>query len=111
MKCSATNPQISFHRIRGRYAKDGFALVSTISIMALLLIMAVAMMNLSSISVRESSSKLALVQAQNNARLSLMIAIGELQEEMGPDMRISAESAILDGNEDTEAIEGVAQSR
>jgi len=40
-----------------------------------------------------------------------MIAIGELQEEMGPDMRISAESAILDGNEDTEAIEGVAQSR
>jgi hypothetical protein len=108
---TSTNTRNSFHRIRGRNKKDGFALISTISIMVLLLIMAVAMMNLSSITVRESSSTSALAQAQANARLSLMIAIGELQEEMGPDMRISAESAILDQDEDTEAIEGIAQSR
>ena len=40
-----------------------------------------------------------------------MMALGELQKEMGPDMRVSAESAIFDTNKDSESIEGVAQSR
>jgi hypothetical protein len=40
-----------------------------------------------------------------------MIAIGELQEEMGPDMRVSCESAILDQNPSTTAIDGLEQSR
>ena len=39
-----------------------------------------------------------------------MLAIGELQKEMGPDMRVSAESALFDEEEDTETIDGVDQS-
>jgi hypothetical protein len=39
-----------------------------------------------------------------------MIAIAELQKEMGPDMRVSAESALFDSDKDTSTIEGVAQS-
>ena len=39
-----------------------------------------------------------------------MLAIGDLQKEMGPDMRVSAESALFDTNQDTEEIDGVDQS-
>ena len=51
------------------------------------------------------------MEARANARMALMIAIVELQEEMGPDMRVSCESAILDQNPSTTAIDGLEQSR
>jgi hypothetical protein len=78
--------------------------------MILLTVIALGVMSLSFITLRSSSQANAQADAQANARLALMIAIGELQEEMGPDMRVSAESAIFDENENTEAIDGVAQS-
>lgn len=91
--------------------KPGFALVVTLSLIALLAILAAGLLSLAAISLRSSSLGSARSEAQANARLGLMLALGELQKEMGPDMRISAESAILDNNKDTEAIEGVSQSR
>ena len=57
----------------------------------------------------EADRKLAEVLA--NARLALMVALGELQKEMGPDMRVSAEAALYDRSEDSEEIDGVDQSR
>jgi hypothetical protein len=51
------------------------------------------------------------MEAKANARLALMIALGELQKEMGPDMRVSSESAIFDANHQTASIDGLAQSR
>jgi hypothetical protein len=89
----------------------GFALVVTISLMVLLAIIAVGLLGLSAISLRGSSQGNAKAVAEANARLGLMIAIGELQKEMGPDSRISAESAIFDSNAETEKVEGLAQSR
>lgn len=85
-------------------------MVATLSLMILLTVIALGVMSLSFITLRSSSQANAQADAQANARLALMIAIGELQEEMGPDMRVSAESAIFDENENTEAIDGVAQS-
>lgn len=89
----------------------GFALVVTLSLMILLTLIAVGLLSLSAVSLRASSQGTAQAEARANARLALMVAIGELQKEMGPDMRVSAESALLDSNANTEAIEGVAQSR
>jgi hypothetical protein len=60
-----------------------------------LTVVAVGLLSLSSISVRTSSQTSAMLEAQANARLALVIAIGELQKQMGPDQRISANSAIL----------------
>ena len=88
----------------------GFALIVTLSLMILLTVIALGMMSLSSISLRSSSQANAQAVAQANARFALMIAIGELQKEMGPDMRVTAKSAIFDQNPDTETIEGVHQS-
>ena len=77
---------------RFRHAKRGFALVVTLSLMVLLTISAVGLLTLSTISLRSSAQGEAGAIARANARLALMMAIGELQKELGPDSRISAPS-------------------
>jgi len=71
-------------------SRRGFALIVTLSLMILLTVIAVGLLSLSAISLRTSSQGQAIAEARANARLALMLAIGELQREMGPDSRISA---------------------
>ena len=71
-------------------APRGFALVVTLSLMILLTVIAVGLLSLSSVSLRSSSQGDSMAKAKANARMALMLAIGELQREMGPDSRISA---------------------
>lgn len=78
-----------------RKRPSGFALVVTLTLMILLTMVAVSLLSLSAISQRGSTQGEAQAMAQANAKLALMIALGELQKEMGPDMRVSAESALL----------------
>ena len=78
-----------------RSKNRGFALIATISITGLLLVLAFAMMGLSSIELRTVKSSDAIANARANARMALMLAIGELQKEMGPDQRISGKASIL----------------
>ena len=68
----------------------GFALVATLSLMVLLTIVAIGLLSLASISLRSSTSSQAGATARSNARLAMMMALGQLQREMGPDGRISA---------------------
>ena len=96
------------HKLPSTRRNTGFALIATISVMVLLVMIALAMLSLSTIELRASQNGRAMAEAQGNARLALMLAIGELQKEMGPDMRVSAEAAIFDQNPNTEAIEGVS---
>ena len=73
----------------------GFALVVTLSLMILLTVIAVGLLSLSSISLRASTQGQAMAVAQSNARLALMLAIGDLQKSLGPDQRITAAADIL----------------
>jgi hypothetical protein len=85
----------------------GFALVITVSLLVLLALVAVGLLTLSTVTLRSSSQGSAQLEARSNARLALMIALGELQKTMGPDQRVSAAAGILDENSGTLEIDGV----
>ncbi|MBK1855058.1 hypothetical protein JO972_08815 [Verrucomicrobiaceae bacterium 5K15] len=75
---------------------SGFALIATISVMILLVMVALSVLSLSAIELRSSQSGQATEEARSNARMALMIAIGELQKQVGPDQRVTANAGIFD---------------
>lgn len=91
-----------------RREMKGFALIATISVLLLLTLVAGVFLSLSALTVKTSRVEWAREEARANARLGLMIAIGELQRDLGPDQRISLSASILDTNPDTSKIDGVA---
>ncbi len=58
--------------------------------MVLLALLAVGLLSLSTVTLRSSSKAFVLSEARSNARLALMMAIAKLQEDTGPDMRVTA---------------------
>lgn len=82
-----TNPRKSRH--------NGFALIVTLSLMILLTVVAVGLLTLSSITLRSTAQGTSQAIANSNARLALMLAIGDLQKHLGPDQRISAPASSL----------------
>lgn len=81
--------------LRLEVANRGFALVATLMLMILLLLLAIGLLSLSAVSLRTTGTDDTAMEARANARLGLMLAIGKLQESMGPDRRISARSLTL----------------
>lgn len=77
----------------------GFALIATILLMVLLAIITVGTLSLSVVTLRSGIHDSAQARARANARMALMIAIGELQKQIGPDQRITANGEILDNPE------------
>ncbi|HJM65877.1 MAG: hypothetical protein QF405_03070 [Roseibacillus sp.] len=77
-------------------------------IMTLLALIALGLLSLSSVTLRSNTLLDAQTEARANARLALMLALGELQQQLGPDQRISAAAAILDDSVETSAHEDVA---
>lgn len=76
----------------------GFALVVTLSMMILLTVIAIGLLSLSSVSLRTTSNATARKIAESNARMALMLAIGELQRSAGPDQRATATANIAGDN-------------
>ncbi len=79
-----------------RRSPQGFALIVTLSLMILLVIIAVGLLTLSATSLRTTSRGAAASEARANARLALMLAIGELQRNAGLDTRVTAPADLLD---------------
>ena len=75
--------------------KRGFALVVTISLMVLLTVVAVGLLGLSAVTLRSSGEAQAIAVARANARLAMMLAVGDLQSSLGPDRRVSAAAAAV----------------
>jgi hypothetical protein len=86
----------------------GFALLATLSLMILLVVIAVGLLSLSSIALRTSQAGRHQSEARANARLALMLAIGELQKELGPDQRVTARASVLDDDSSSDTPDGVA---
>lgn len=81
---------------RARF-RGGFALVVTVSLMVLLSIIVVGLLSLSAITLRQSRSGADQTEAMANARLALLLALGQLQEQLGPDERVTAAADQLAG--------------
>lgn len=74
----------------------GFSLIITIALMVLLSLLAVGLLSLSTISMRSSKSGEAQGVARSNARMALVLALGDLQRKVGPDQRITAPANLSD---------------
>lgn len=85
----------------------GFTLIVTMMLLVLIALLAVGLLTLSSVSLRTSERSSDHATARANARLALMLAIGQLQENLGPDQRVSASASIFDSSPSSPAIEGV----
>ena len=83
----------------------GFSLITTVTMLVLLSLIAIGLLSLSAVTVRSGSAELAQLEAKANARLALMLALGELQKYVGPDQRISAAAGILDPTPETLEVE------
>ena len=88
----------------------GFALVVSISLMILLTIIAVGLLTLSATALRSSGQGEAMATARNNARLGLMMAIGDLQATLGPDRAVTATSGLLSSNPTKPNLAGAWES-
>lgn len=86
---SSQNKYTSCKKASVNAAMPGFALVATLLLMILLSILAMGLLSLSSVSLRNSGNNSSEAEARANARMALMQAIGELQRQLGPDQRIS----------------------
>ena len=73
----------------------GFALIATITVMSLMLMIAFAVMSLASVETNTSKDAHNYAAAQANARMGLMIAIGELQAAAGADKSITISSSMM----------------
>ena len=71
--------------------------MATVSMMVLMTLVAIAMLSLSTIEQRSSGggANEADRMARANARMALMMALGELQKAAGPDQRVTATASIL----------------
>ncbi|MFM7182127.1 MAG: hypothetical protein ACKO2G_11775 [Verrucomicrobiales bacterium] len=70
--------------------KNGFALIATLSITALITLLVLGLLSLSTQTARTHAQWKSTAMAQANARLSLMLAMGELQRLAGDDRRVTA---------------------
>lgn len=75
--------------------RRGFALVASLVILSLLMIVALGLVSLSTIELRRAGVDTFEAQAKARARLSLNLALGELQRFAGPDTRATGEASIL----------------
>ena len=82
-------------RTPSRTPARGFALVTVLACLVLLTLVVVGLLNLSSIALRSAGQTTYVARAQANARLALMLALGDLQRQAGPDTRATAAASIL----------------
>lgn len=77
----------------------GFTLVITVSLLVLLTLIALGMLGLSSVSLRQASAQNAHSVARANARMALMLAIGALQKSTGADQCVTFPSSVSGAGE------------
>ena len=79
---------------RARKHHKGFTLILCVTLMVLIALIAVGMLGLSSIELRRAAQSNDISRARANAKLALLMALGHLQKQLGPDQRVSAPASL-----------------
>ncbi len=87
----------------------GFALIVTLTLMILLTVIAVGLLTLSSVSLRSVGQSSAASIARTNARLAMILALGDLQVSLGRDTSVSAPASSVMENAERPHLTGVWQ--
>jgi len=87
--------------LQKRESPPGFTLIITISLLVLLTLVAIGLLSLSTVTLRSSAKGIALQEARANAKVALLLALGDLQKSLGPDQRISCTADQVVGNATT----------
>jgi type II secretory pathway pseudopilin PulG len=82
------------HESANSHQSEGFALVATLMLLILITIVALGMLTLASVELRKGGNETARLRAEANARMSLQLAVSELQKTAGPDQRVTARAEI-----------------
>jgi hypothetical protein len=75
--------------------KDAFAVVIALGIMSFILVLLLSLTLLARVEFQSAETGKQRLLARENARLALMIALGDLQRYAGPDQRVTARAEIL----------------
>ncbi|WP_309386510.1 pilus assembly PilX N-terminal domain-containing protein [Cerasicoccus frondis] len=98
--------------MRKRFKKapspKGFALVISLILMALMVLLMTSLATLTSVELSSATQSKQDVETREVARFAILEAMGELQQFMGPDARISARHEIYDADPDTLALDNVS---
>lgn len=65
--------------------------------MVLLTVLGTGLLGISAIELRRSSAGNAMQRARDNARLAMLLALGEVQQHLGPDQRVCADASVALG--------------
>lgn len=80
----------------GSKEKRGFALVLTLALISFVFMLVMSMVTQVRSELSFSDARQTLILAKAHARMGMMIAIGEIQKHLGPDMRVSTTADIYD---------------
>src|SRR6056300_838836 len=76
--------------------KRGFALVITLSLISFVFLLVITLISQIRLDLSYSDVRQSQILAKAHARMGMMVAIGEIQKHLGPDMRVSTTADIYD---------------
>lgn len=82
-------------------SRPGFALLATITLLALLVLVLVSLASLTRVETQVARNSQQLAHARQHALLGLNVALGRLQELAGPDQRVTATADIVAGSDES----------
>lgn len=91
-------------RARISELQNGFTLIVVVSLLVLITLVGIGMLSLSAVELRRSNQAEARSIAKANARMGLMMAMGQLQRELGDDRRVTADGAIYTNTRNPSAV-------
>ena len=93
---------------QGDRHRKGFALLLALALMSLVFLLVVTLITFVGAELRLTELRKQKVLAAGNARMGLMVAIGELQKHAGLDTRLTGTASLLDYDPNTPELDNVA---